>query len=210
LPTDLRHHPQMPDLTLVIPVLVSSERRVVQTTSGTLSPEEIWVRCVAPPRLRSRASMALQLPDGELSEVVVGDVVETTRDDPKARNPGFRARFVDLTPTAQRRIATALQRATEQHRSFPRMAAKLTVMAGATVFRSRNISAVGMFVEHLGGAVPGDSLEVRLDFGDNGPAPAKALVIHSLDDGAGLQFVDSSRDFRLRLDRYVASLAARS
>src|SRR5438477_13202281 len=101
----------MAELVLVIPVLVSSERRVVQTTSGRVSPEEIWVHCLIPPRIGSRASMALQLPDGGRPEVVVGEVTDSTRKRPDAPNPGFRARFVDLPATARRRIEAALQRA---------------------------------------------------------------------------------------------------
>src|SRR3954468_712250 len=102
---------------------------------------------MAPPREGARASMALQLPDGHRPEVVVGEVVETTRGRPDARNPGFRARFIDLTPLAQRRIAAALQKAARNQRSFPRLPARLRVMSGATAFSARNISAVGMFVE---------------------------------------------------------------
>ena len=197
----------MADLVLVIPVLVSSEHRVVQTTSGRLSPEEIWVHCLVPPRIRARASMALQLPDGGRAEVVVGEVTETTRQEPDAPQPGFRARFIDLSSTAQRRIAAALKRAAERNkRAFPRLPANLKVMAGATAFSARNISPVGMFVEELAGAAPGKALDVWLDFGGGGPAPVKALVIHAFPEGAGIQFVDSDREFRLRLDRYVASL----
>jgi hypothetical protein len=196
----------MAELALVIPVLVSSERKVVQTTSGRLSPEEIWVHCLVPPRLRARASMALQLPDDSRPEVVVGEVTETTRQDPAAPQPGFRARFIDLTPFAKRRIEAAVEQVVEHHRAFPRLPARLKVMAGATAFSARNISAVGMFVEELAGAAPGQSLDVWLDFGNGGPAAVKALVIHALQDGAGMQFVDSSREFRLRLDKYVASL----
>src|SRR2546422_5143709 len=198
----------MAELVLVIPVLVSSERRVVQTTSGRVSPEEIWVHCLVPPRIGSRASMALQLPDGGRPEVVVGEVTESTRKQPDAPQHGFRARFIDLSSSAQRRIAAALQRAAERHRAFPRLPAKLRVMAGATAFSARNISAVGIFVEELSGAAPGQSLDVWLDFGDGGPAPAKALGIHALQEGAGMQFVDSSTEFRLRLDKYVASLSS--
>jgi hypothetical protein len=63
-----------------------------------------------------------------------------------------------------------------------------------------------MFVEEISSSTPGQSLDLGLDFGDGGPAAAKALVIHSLQQGAGMQFVDSNREFRRRLDRYVASL----
>lgn len=196
----------MAELTLVIPVLVSSERRVVQTTSGRLSPEEIWVHCLVPPRIGSRASMALQLPDGGRASVVVGEVIESTHKLQDAPQPGFRARFIDLASTAKRRIDATLQAAVEQHRCYPRLPASLRVTSGATAFSARNISAVGMFVEDLSSSTPGQSLDVWLDFGEGGPAPAKALVIHSLQLGAGMQFVDSNREFRVRLDRYVASL----
>lgn len=196
----------MAELALVIPVLVSSERRVVQTTSGRLAPEEIWVHCLVPPRIGSRASMALQLPDGGRAAVVVGEVIESTHKQPDAPQPGFRARFVDLASTAKRRIEATLLGAVEQHRCFPRLPASLRVTAGATAFSARNISAVGMFVEEISSSTPGQSLDLGLDFGDGGPAAAKALVIHSLQQGAGMQFVDSNREFRRRLDRYVASL----
>jgi hypothetical protein len=200
----------MAEATLVLPVLVSAEHMVVQTTSGRVSPDEIWVHCFLPPRVGARASMAIQFPDGGRTEVMVGEVIDSTRGKPEERSPGFRARFVDLPSAAKRRLASTLQHAAQQHRAFPRLPANLRVMAGATAFRVRNISAVGMFVEHLGGAGPGDAIELRLDLGDESPAVANALVIHALDEGAGVQFVDSSREFRLRLDKYVASLAAPS
>ncbi|TMA27085.1 MAG: PilZ domain-containing protein [Deltaproteobacteria bacterium] len=191
---------------IVIPVLVAAEKRVVQTTSGKLSLEEIWVHCLMPPRVGQRASMAMQLPDDSRPEVVVGEVTESTRKEPDARHPGFRARFVDLPSVAQRRIASALKSASQNHRAFPRLPSKLRVMTGPNAFRARNISAVGIFVERLPGSA-GEAFDVHLDLGDNGPVPAKALVIHGIGEGAGMQFVDSERTFRLRLDRYLASLA---
>lgn len=187
---------------LVFPVLFSSERKVVQTTSASLTTTDIHVLCLEPPRMGARVSMALQLPDRHRPEIVVGEVSETTRADPAAPEPGFRATFVDLIPSARRRIAAAIAKSESEGRVYKRMPAQLKIhIVGDGSLDARDISAVGVFVPGLTG--PERPLELALGF-DDGLAATKALVVRTEEQGAGLQFVDSTRDFRLRLDRYLA------
>lgn len=187
---------------LVLPVLVSSGTTVVQTTCDRLSPDGIHVRCTEPPRLGSRASMALQFPGAQRAEIVVGRVTETTHGLRDARVPGFSASFVDLPRPSRRRIAAAIARTPVEHRSFPRQPTQLRVRAGGVPLEAGDLSAVGIFVAGLA-AERGAVVELELDLPDQRrPACAKAVVIRS---GAGLQFTDSTREFRVRLDRYLLS-----
>lgn len=194
----------VPAMTLmVLPVLVSSGSGVVQTTCDRLSAEDIHVRCSAPPPLGARASMALQLPGVLRAEVVVGQVTETTHGRRDAGAPGFSATFIDLPRVSRGRIAALLAVAGPAHRSFPRQPSHLPVRVGGLALRTRDVSAVGIFVEGLI-EDPGVVVDLELDLPDERePARTTAVVIHS---GAGLQFTDSTRTFRVRLDRYLASL----
>lgn len=192
--------PAMP--LMVLPVLVSSGSTVVQTTCDRLSADEIHVRCTAPPQLGSRASMALQLPGANRAEIVVGRVTETTHGRSDARAPGFSATFIDLPHPSRCRIAALIAGTLLEHRSFPRQPTQLPVRVGGLALRARDVSAVGIFVAGMG-EEPGAVVDLELDLADGDePARTQAVVIRR---GGGLQFTDSKRDFRVRLDRYLAS-----
>lgn len=188
---------------LVLPVLVASGKTVVQTTCDRLSADGIHVWCAAPPGLGSRASMALQLPGTLRAEIVVGRVTETSSGTSRTRAPGFTADFVDLPHPSRRRIAALIAGTSPEHRTFPRRPTQLTVRVGGTTLRARDLSAVGIYLEGLPDE-PGAVVDLALDLPDERePARTQALVIHP---GAGLQFTDATRSFRVRLDRYLASL----
>ena len=222
---------------IVFPVRFVAEGLAVQTTSRALGRDGIAVRCLKPPQVGARLSMALYLPGTSRPEVAVGEVSESGGEPGRAAEAGFRARFLAMHPEGQHRIDTLLDELIrrgppperpedpEQQqtlRLFPRFPVRFKVrFADPLEFVTQyadNISRGGLFVETLDPPEMERSVAVILELPDGGPPiSAAALVVHrvSFDDahengetpGCGVQFLDTSDGFHERIDAYLAALA---
>ena len=94
---------------IVFPVRFVSGGQATQSTSRELGREEISVRCLQPPLVGERVSMALYLPGSARPEVVVGEVSESSPEAGRPIDAGFRARFLALNPEGRHRIAALLE-----------------------------------------------------------------------------------------------------
>jgi len=222
---------------IVFPVRFVAEGSAVETTSRALSCEEISVRCLQPPRLDARVSMALYLPGAGRPEVAVGQVCEACAEPLRPADAGFRARFLALDPEGRHRIEVLLEelersgpppeRATEEIqtntlRLYPRVPVRFKVrfeepLDFVTQY-AENIARGGLFIETLDPPEIGRSVSAVLWLPDGGPpVSAATLVVHrvTLEDaqrtgetpGCGVQFLDTSDGFHARIDDCLAMLA---
>ena len=88
---------------LVLPVRLSHGGRVVQTTTRSVTPAAVLIRCVAPPSPGSQVELRLYLPDGG-PEDLRGTVVLAPQDD----GPGCRVELTGLTEAQRRRLERAV------------------------------------------------------------------------------------------------------
>jgi type IV pilus assembly protein PilZ len=190
---------------IVFPVRFVSQGQAVQSTSRELWREEIAVRCLKPPAVGARLSMALYLPGLLRPEIAVGEVKESIADGRFAADSGFRARFLALDPEARRRIDLLLEdhlqrgppaeRISEPEpepeeprsgvgvRLFPRFPVRFKVrFSDPLEFITQyadNISRGGLFIETLDPPDLGRAVAVILELPDGGPPiSASALVVH--------------------------------
>jgi uncharacterized protein (TIGR02266 family) len=118
---------------IVFPVRFVAAGQATQTTSRFLGLEEIGVRCLGPPPVGTRVSMALYLPGSPVPEVVVAEVSESQPAAGRAADAGFRARFLAMHPDGRHRIDALLQEL-ERRGPPPRTpASKATPIAEALV-----------------------------------------------------------------------------
>ncbi|MBS2021067.1 MAG: PilZ domain-containing protein [Deltaproteobacteria bacterium] len=188
---------------IVFPVRFVAEGHAVQTTSRALSDEEIDVRCLRPPAVGSRVSMALYLPGVSQPEVAVGIVCDAHEEVEGPSKAGFRARFLAVHPHARERILAVLtSRSTQralppplapepphqevarrEDRAFPRFPVRFRVRF-STAFDfvteyAENISAGGLFIETLDPPELTRAVSVVLELPDGGtPISAIAIAVH--------------------------------
>lgn len=118
---------------IVFPVRFVAAGQAMQTTSRFLGLEEIGVRCLGPPPVGTRVSMALYLPGSTVPEVVVAEVSESHPAAGRAADAGFRARFLALHPDGRYRI-DALLKELERRGPPPRApASKATPIAESLI-----------------------------------------------------------------------------
>lgn len=209
----------MPSASFVFPVRYVSEGVAVQTTSRELSPLGIEVRCLAPPQVGARVSMALYLPNTAIPEVAIGRVAQARAGAPG--ESGFWADFIVVDPQARMRISHLLsesdQRDAGRHRTFERVPVKLAVrFRTATEFvqeHALNLSRGGIFIQSDDPPPNGSAVEVEIHLPDTGPpVTTNGIVVHrQLGEpgklaGVGVQFVDGSDTFRERIDRYLETI----
>lgn len=185
----------------VFPVRFVAEGHAVQTTSRALSDEEIDVRCLRPPHVGARVSMALYLPGASQPEVAVGLVCNTHEASEGPTKAGFRARFLAVHPDARARIIALLTKQLTQKalpepgdsseqpgpgregRAFPRFPVRFRVRF-LTPFDfvseyANNISAGGVYIETRTPPEMQSTVSVVLELPDLGPPiSAIALVVH--------------------------------
>lgn len=94
---------------IVFPVRFVAGGQATETTSRELGREEISVRCLQPPLVGTRISMALYLPGSAKPEVVVGEVSESSPGNGRPVDAGFRVRFLALDPEGRHRIDALLE-----------------------------------------------------------------------------------------------------
>lgn len=204
---------------VVFPVRYVSGDQALQTTSRELSPQGIAVRALQPPKVGSRVSMALYLPEMTVPEVAIGRVARANSRTPA--EAGFWADFILVDPAARRHIgdllAARVRQSPPDHRTFSRHPVQLNVrLRTALEFvheHAVNLSRGGVFVRSDDPPALDTPVEVELELPDGGEvARSKGIVVHRVlpggakEAGAGVQFVDGSDAFRVRVDRYLATL----
>ena len=208
----------MPSTNFVFPVRYVSEGVAVQTTSRELSALGIAVRSLAPPQVGARVSMALYLPNTAVPEVAIGRVARAKAGAPG--DAGFWADFIVVDPQARMRISHLLSdrdQDDKNQRGFPRHPVTLAVrFRSARDFvleHASNISRGGIFIQTDDPPPLDTAVQVELQLPDSHvPVTSNGIVVHQQlavagkMPGVGVQFVDSSDDFRERIDRYMETL----
>lgn len=208
----------MPSASFVFPVRYVSEGVAVQTTSRELSALGIAVRSLAPPQVGARVSMALYLPNTGVPEVAIGRVSRAKAGTPG--DAGFWADFIVVDPQARMRISHLLSDRKQDEgnlRGFPRHAITLGVRFRTArdfvLEHATNISRGGIFIQTDDPPPLDTAVQVELQLPDSHvPVTSNGIVVHQQlavagkMPGVGVQFVDSSDDFRERIDRYMDTL----
>jgi uncharacterized protein (TIGR02266 family) len=119
----------------------------------------------------------------------------------------------------------ALKRGEDKRRAFPRYQARFQVgwstVQDFVLEYAANISAGGVFVETESPPELKSVVTVTLELPDGGaPVEAKGIVVHRVlpqdakarhtAPGAGVQFVDSTDEFRERIDRAIEFILQRN
>jgi uncharacterized protein (TIGR02266 family) len=207
----------------VVPVRFAVGTQVVQATTGVLSIECAFVRCLVPPRPKERISMRLYLP-GEAPLRMTATVRARTG---RESGMGFWADF-ELDKSAKARIAQVLGLVDQAARPIDRRATARYPARFAVRFRTvdefkreyaTNISAGGLFIRTEAPPEMNSVIDVELELPGDKPIEGKALVVHrvspaeaaqrNVEPGVGVQFVQADDRFRERIDRFVAELAAK-
>jgi hypothetical protein len=195
----------------VIPVRYVAGGEIVQTTSTAVHADAIHVRSVRPPQPGRVVGLQLYFPLFKQAVTPLSIVAERTY----GANPGFWAEFAG-NDGSKERIAALLGRhrapadarcrrfctrldATIRERSNPQSDGYVT-----------NVSQTGAFLKLESLPAKGSVVELDVAFPDD-PTPDTVLayVVHVAPQrGVGVQFVGASDEFRSRLDRHLAQLAA--
>jgi uncharacterized protein (TIGR02266 family) len=208
----------------VVPVRFAVGTQVVQATTGALSVECAFVRCLVPPRPGERISLRLYL-SGE-APLRMGATVRA-RSGREPAGMGFWADF-EADRGAKGRIARALGLVEQAARPIDRRATARYPARFAVRFRSldelkqeyaTNISAGGVFIRTEAPPEMNSVIDVELELPGGNPVQGKALVVHrvsaeeaarrNVEPGVGVQFVEADDRFRERIDRFVAELTAK-
>jgi uncharacterized protein (TIGR02266 family) len=195
----------------------------VQATTGALSGECAFVRCLVPPRPRERISMRLYLPGEPPLRMTATVRARSGRES----GMGFWADF-ELDKPAKERIARVLGLVEQAARPIDRRAtarypARFAVRFGTVDEFKReyatNISAGGLFIHTEAPPEMNSLIDVELELPGGTPVSGKALVVHrvspaeaaqrNVEPGVGVQFVQADDRFRERIDVFVAELAAK-
>jgi hypothetical protein len=214
----------MEGIPIVVPVRFAVGGLVKQTTSGWLSLESVFVRCLEAPAKGAVIALRIALPGKVAPEQLEGVVGECVP--PGSRGEaGFWAGFRKLPIASRRRITgyllgrnaalSALSR-----RAFARAPLCREVLvhrqSGSFVAHSENVSRGGMFIAGSTLGTLHEMVEVQLNLPDGmGTVRTKAEVVQCVlhqaygsRAGAGLQFVGADDAFRERLDSCLDNLFA--
>ena len=208
----------MESLPLVVPVRFSGGGLTMQTTTGRIAADAIFVRCVVTPKDGARVSLQLTLPDAPQPLQLSGTA--SRREEEKEL--GFWVKLTDVSAEA-RSVLDALSRPGPEggKRAYPRVRTRLQVKWKSAreflVAYSENISRGGIFVATAKPPAVREIVELLLELPDAGPpARTDAEVVQCVTPeearaqrrvaGAGLQFVGSDDEFRRRLDACIENL----
>ena len=215
----------MEGIPIVVPVRFAVGGLVMQTTSGWLSLQTVFVRCLEAPSKGGAIALRIALPGRAAPEEVEGLVGERIPPGTKGE-AGFWATFRGLPVASRRRMARFLNGrnaaiAALSRRAFPRapLCREVSVRgrSGSFVAHSENISRGGMFIAASTLATLHETLEVQFNLPDGmGTVRTKAEVVQCVlphqarggRAGAGLQFVGADDAFRERLDTCLDNLLA--
>jgi uncharacterized protein (TIGR02266 family) len=222
---------------IVLPVRFSGGGLTMQSTTGRISSEGVFVRCLVSPRQGSQMTLQLILPGERLPLQLTGTLAEVVT----GGTPGFWVRFNPLDDGSRARLNALLsRRRTVQppphlpierdveppgsRRSFARLTTKLRVSWGsARAFLdawSENISRGGVFVATQTPPPLRSVVDLHLELPDGEPpARTQAEVVQRTTPeeakgsgrvaGAGLQFIGGDDEFRRRLDECIEKLLKR-
>jgi uncharacterized protein (TIGR02266 family) len=214
---------EVPNRPYVVPVRFAVGTQVVQATTGALSIECAFVRCLVPPRPGERIQLRLYLPGEPPLRLAATVRARSGRES----SMGFWADF-ERERSAHPRIGRALGLVAQGARPVDRRAMARYPARFAVRFRSvaefkqeyaTNISAGGLFIRTEAPPAMNSVIDVELQLPGGAPVEAKALVVHrvsteeaaqhKVEPGVGVQFVQADDRFRERIDRFVAELAAK-
>jgi hypothetical protein len=204
---------------MAFPVRFVAEGQTVQTTSRALDEEWVFVRCVEPPMPGERVVLRLYLPG-----IATGDAINAVVDE--IDGDGFRARFIELDPTAREHVRAALRagqqvrsvaieptKVGENRRTLRRYLDRFRVTLGDADQRQvSNLSGTGVFIETDSPPELDQIVQLYLELPDGRkPARVQAIVMRRVlpgvgVPGAGVQFISGDDDFRERLDAYLETL----
>jgi len=219
---------------IVVPVRFSGGGLTMQTTTGRISGEGVFVRCPLSPKQGVQMTLQLLLPGERLPLQISGTLAEVVG----GGTPGFWVRLDPLDDYARARLNALLIRSRTvqppphlpmehgaeppgSRRSFPRLTTRLNVSwssAGDFLTAwSENISRGGVFVATQNPPPLRAVVELQLELPDGGPpARTSAEVVQRATAeearatgriaGAGLQFIGSDDEFRRRLDECLDTL----
>ena len=220
---------------LVVPVRFSGGGLSLQTTTGRVGAEGIFVRSLLCPKEGSQVTLSLSLP-GSARPLDATGTVAPPRDE-SGKEDGFWVVFNELSDDARAFLDVVLRsrgvagpgrpprkeqtvRAGDRRACF-RMPALLQVSwKSAREFLeaySANISRGGIFIATDNPPPLREIVELSLALPDGlPPVKTRAEVVHlvlpaearlrGVRAGAGLQFLDSGDEFRARLDACVKAL----
>src|SRR5216683_632820 len=189
---------------IVFPIRVAAGPAVVQTTTREVSADGVFVCSLRPPKRGMQVSLKLYLTGGQQAE---------------------EAAAVVGPPTPIVAMSLAQKPLDDPRRAFPRVEARFGVRFGNVqdfvLEYAANISAGGVFVQTESPPELHAVVAVTMELPDGGKSvEAKGVVVHRVSaqdakarntpPGAGVQFVDSSDEFRERIDRAIEFILKRS
>jgi PilZ domain len=202
---------------VVIPVRYVAGGRAVQTTSGALSTDLVFVRSMDPPQAGMPVDLKLYFPDTGAVEARAAVAGHATSEP----DPGFWAEF--LTEEAdRRRLADLLAgQGLSGNRGCQRVTTDLPVTLrdarGTSAGRITNLSRSGAFIELRTPPPRGSVLHLDLQLPGAGSLDCvDARVAHVVEPrgdargGIGVQFTGAKDGFRLRVDEYLGRALQRA
>ena len=216
---------------LVIPVRFSGRLFSVQTTTGRISEESVFVRSLDSPKEGSSVSLQLALPGSRGMLDATGIV--SPQLEPSANEHGFWVKF-DALPQPTRALLDALLQerrargplppahaSPANRRAYARRPARLRVgwtsSRNFLVAYSENISRGGIFIAMNEPPPLHEVVELSVELPDgHSPVRTHAEIAHCVTpqetrfgggvSGVGLQFIGASDEFRQRLDACIEDL----
>jgi hypothetical protein len=199
---------------VVIPIRYVSGGKAVQTTSGALSTDLVFVRSLEPPQPGMPVDLKLYFPDAGTVDARTAVAGHATPEP----DPGFWAEFL-IEDADRRRLADLLAgQGLSGNRVCQRFRTALPVRLQETarstsVGQIVNLSRSGAFIELETLPKHGSSLRLDLELPGAGTHDSvDARVAHVTEPrgetsgGIGVQFTGANDGFRLRLDAYLARL----
>ena len=214
---------------IVFPIRVAAGATVVQTTTREVSPDGVFVCSLRPPKPGTAVALKLYLPGAPQAEEAAA-VVREWRSAPSVRDliasllQRRERAAASGPPTPIGAMSLARRPLDDPRRAFPRVEARFGVRFGNVqdfvLEYAANISAGGVFVQTENPPELHSVVTVTMELPDGGkPVEAKGLVVHRVSSqdakvrntppGAGVQFVDSSDEFRERIDRAIEFILSR-
>lgn len=185
----------------------------MQSTSGALSTDLVFVRSAEPPQAGMPVDLKLYFPDTGAIEARAAVAGHATSEP----DPGFWAEFLTEEGDRRRLAELIAGQGLSGNRGCQRFATDLAVTLrdsrGTSAGRITNLSRSGAFIE-LGSLAPHGSL-LHLDLQLPGAGSldcVDARVAHvserrgDASGGIGVQFTGAKDGFRLRLDEYLGGL----
>lgn len=223
---------------IVFPIRFATGGSAVQTTTLEISADGVLIRCFELPAVGTNLELKLYLP-GSRETLHLAAVVRAHASSGREPGfwaeflnvrEAQRARILEVIARRKRAAesvpiaALALHPQEEGRRAFPRFKANFAVRFATVqdfvLEYAANISAGGLFVQSENPPALHSVVTVTLELPDGGkPVEAKGRVVHRVSpeeakvrntpSGAGVQFIDSTDEFRERIDRAIEFILKR-